>query len=347
MKNIKILLTLILGISFFSPVMAATSFRIDYSNLIQPSNKLMVELAPVAIKGDFETVKGDFSKIDPGTTSQTDRRVLTVLNDRQELLENTYQPVLSERAINETLMNYKEYRENQIRNEIQNVALQNDEIGVLDKEVDEYAIDLRLEMANYIQMELASWEREYTYLKEDMNDFVSYQKTAMTVRSGEAAAPVVTDSRAISLIVENKEDYGDKVDAIGEKQTSLVSRLSASVETEDNSLIADKNSQLLTSLESDQIDLNAKLADLANEKETIAALDAEIKLMEVALRSDDSAELVDNQYATMSTSDLIILRETSSAELERTLVLYESTQNDVQDSLTTSITNLRTLELKQ
>ena len=59
------------------------------------------------------------------TLSRSDRSVISVLENQKTLLETTYVPKLDETAIKETLVNYRDFRENQIRNEIQNYIQRN------------------------------------------------------------------------------------------------------------------------------------------------------------------------------------------------------------------------------
>lgn len=349
MKKIKIILLLALSFTAYQVAEAViNNFQVSYDALLKPSNELLVELAPLDLKLELETTTLELKQVDLNLATSSDRQIYSVLSDRKVLLENTYRPIINETQINTTLNNYRTYRENQIRNEIQNVALQNDEIGVLDEEVEEYANTLRLELANYAELKQITWEREYRNLQADLSDFSIYVDNTISLRSATMVEePKITETKAVEIITANKEEYSDKVDDVKSTQTTIVSRLSDNISEEDNSLLADKNQQLLTSISNDQIVLNSKLEDLAETKETVAALDAEIKLMEEALSTESDAIKDTNPYATMPSSDLVILRETSVAELEKTVDVYEQQQDDVQLTLTSSITNLTNLNLRK
>ena len=345
MNKIKIFLLAIVGLMLFTPVIAFTSFQVDYSALVVPSTNLYTEDFETENVGEAELT---FQGLDFTMVEATDQRVVDYLSDQKILLESSFQPLIDEDAIERTMSDYSTFRERQIYTEFDNSADRNDELGVLHREINEYGINLRLELTNYIQLEEASWERAYVGLEADMGDFVTYYNANLTTMSlatndsEEEEEASIEDSKIVAVIVDGREDYSDSVDTIEESQITVVSLLERSIEEEDNSLIVEKEAQLLDTIKTDQIVLDSKLSDLEEEKETIADLTTDIKLMDSVLGGEVTE---DNSYTDMSTSDLIVEREAASSELELALDSYESTQSDVQDTLTSSITNLTTYQL--
>ena len=315
--------------------------------------------------------------VDEESLDAGDLRLYTVFDRRLDTSNLVYEPVVSQEQLQLTLGEYKAFRIAEIRNATSNISVQHDEIGVLGDEVKAYSLELAQQLELMLVSRIENQYTELVNLRADIADFSSYTITKATRVTDEA--PVVSDSKAVELIIDNTDYYKDMTIDIDDSQTDILRKLAASDDSD--SLTDDRNAEIIKVIEDDQVTLGDKLDDLAEQRVDIeertieldyikSELDDstnEIPVEEISItsrgevdsttdeESDDSTnEILEGEISissrgeidSMTDEELKDLEAQKEAELSIAVVAYNDAQTEVQEDLRDSITSLTTFTIR-
>ncbi len=359
MKKLLLLLFIIPFVGL-SALFAATDFNINFENLVMPSDELYVE--QVAL----EPIEVDLESKDKRILDSNESQIIDVLQGRQVSLENFSVPKINETAMRETLDGYRSFREEEIRTQIDNVAEQNDVIGVLYEEVEEFEISLRNDLINYIEVEKSTWVDEYQDLEMDLRNFDDYYKEKIKLVNlenekdadsldgesdsieNDAFDKPLYDRRIVDLIISGKEGYLETYESIVKQQEDIIVRLERSIKSEDNSLLAQKYTRTLELIKQDQVNLNNSLEKLLRYKESIISLAEKLEMIDYVLSGGIDREILSGyeEYLRMENKELLAIQERYSAEMRQSLDVYQMEQSEAQRILKYSLEHLNNVNLR-
>lgn len=289
----------------------------------------------------LETFQQEFQTFDPKLMNTYE---LQIFNNLQTQLEFALQPKnfnIDENEFDKTLVQYRGDRVAQINREnAGNIAEVNDQIGVLDNEIDEFSLTLRLQLQDQAVLMEKEQEQLVLNLQASLADFKTFylvKKEEGTLHSGSLSeSPVVKE-------METKiEESSDTYKQVEEKQDSVLTAISVAKEdTSDDSLKALYLKEVELQIQKDSDVLPVMLNDLQDQREKIVTLSDDIKLLSAPIVVSDKA--TDDQLVQ---SEQTALLEAKEVELQEELNVYYQMQTETQVVLNTSLATFATFQLK-
>lgn len=303
------------------------------------SDDYRIELANTTL--DMEPLmmyKEEFNAFDIGILAPYD---LKIYNDLQNQLDIAMAPMVfavDERVFDSSLNLYRDDRIREIKQiHAGDIATENDELGLLEDSVKEFAITLRNQLeAKAVLMEKEQ-EQRILNLQLSLQDFKKYylvkKEEDSSLRSGS-----LTDSPVVADMDVTMEKTSLAYKSLTEKQTDFVA--SASSTSSDDSLNATYVEQLTTQVSND-LDTFAPMFDSLNEQQaTIVSLSNDIKLLSAPLESTTGS--YDDMWVMEEQDTLLAEKE---LQLQEELNTYYQMQLETQDALNTSLMSLNTFSL--
>jgi len=290
----------------------------------------------------LETFQQEFQTFDPKLMNTYE---LQIFNNLQTQLEFALQPKnfnIDENEFDKTLVQYRGDRVARINREnAGNIAEVNDQIGVLDNEIDEFSLTLRLQLQDQAVLMEKEQEQLVLNLQASLADFKTFylvkKEDEGTLRSGSLSeSPVVTE-------METKiEESADTYKQVEEKQDSVLTAISVAKEdTSDDSLKALYLKEVELQVQKDSDVLPVMLNDLQDQREKIVTLSDDIKLLSAPIVVSD--KVTDDQLVQ---SEQTALLEAKEVELQEELNVYYQMQTETQVVLNTSLATFATFQLK-
>lgn len=340
-KLIPVLLLVTFTMTMALPVKALTSFTVNLSSMIIDGPDLaedfMFEMQEMQLAFEEDL---DEASLDAG-----DARLYYVFDRRLDTSNLVYEPVVSQEQLQLTLGEYKNFRIEEIQNTYSNVTVQRDEIGVLNDEVKAYSFELERQLELMLVSQVENQYIELVNLRADITDFSAYTIAKSTMLTNEVM--MTSDSKAVELIIDNTDAYTDITRDIDDSQTDILLKLAASDDSRDDSLIDDRNAEIIKVVEDDQETLTIKLDSLADQRELITEISAELDYIQ-----GDTAtmELVPEERQmeidSMTSTELVSLEEEKEVELFVVVQDYSDDQEELQADLQDSITSLTTFTIR-
>jgi len=331
------------------------NFSVDLNSMIVDSPNISEDFID-----EYDSIEMEITEnVDETALDPSDTRLFAVLDNRLQTFEHVYEPMISREDLKLTLQEYKDFRISGIRNDISGVAEQNDEIGVLEDDINAYKTELEAQLAVMLKIRKETQARELANLRADITDFSTYY---IAKRSNKANCPVVvSDTKAVEVIIENKAEFNAVKNDIEDKQDNLLAKLGESDNPEEDSLVAAKKEVIIKTIKDDQDNLNAKLDDLESQKEDIAKLSVKLDYIKIDKTETENMDEEQKEVSSSSTlsekekteidlmtqverEDLEIEKE---AELSEAVLKYNSDQKEVQEDLRSSISNLTTFTISK